>query len=474
MQWQRAAVGVIRVEAECARYALDHSLYPVRFCTIDANDDFVRISTTQVNETLQRIAMGEGSKKSVEPVPTNIDSIASTVTAGEIGNATASALLTRGFYYLLRLAVWCLPAFVAHAIWQWRTKIGRLAKQDLHLAKQDAQTANQLVYLHPSDHLQAKISQWPLTSSDVYVSVGADWGRENLNAVRFAKERIGFRVLLCSYDLIPILLPHLCLDWVAKAFPKYYQNLASIADHVVCISHSTQRDFKGFLEREQLPQVNTSIMLLGCTIKNQSLLEVADSDSEFEGYQVLLNEPFIVYVSTIERRKNHETLYKAYVQLLTRLSVDDAAELPKLVFVGMPGWGVDDLLSDLRTDPRIASKIVVLNHLGDRALAWVYQHALFTVYPSLYEGWGLPIAESLAYGKFCLAANNSSLSEVGKEFVEYIDAWDVQAWSARLWYYIHQPAKRAEKEAYIRSHYRPNSWSNSCQALFEEARYLLR
>lgn len=474
MQWQRAAVGVIRVEAECARYALNHSSYPVRFCTINTDHDFELISTRRVNEALQRIGMGEGSKKSLEPAPTKIDPAASTATPEGIENVTAPSLVRRVLHQLIRGMIWCLPAFLAHAIWRWRAEIGHLVKQNLHLANRDAQTTNQQAYLNSSDRMQAKISQWPLTRNDVYVSVGADWGRENLDAVRLAKECIGFRVLLCSYDLIPILLPHLCLDWVAKGFPKYYQNLARTADHVVCISHSTQRDFIAFLEREQLPSINTSIMPLGCTIDTQTLLQGAGCDPEFEACQALLTEPFILFVSTIERRKNHETLYKAYVQLLTQLPPDDAKKLPKLVFVGMPGWGVDDLVSDLRTDPRIVGKIVILNHLGDRALAWVYQHALFTVYPSLYEGWGLPIAESLAYGKFCLAANNSSLPEVGQDFVEYVDAWDVQAWSARLWYYIQHPAKLAEKELYIRTHYQPSTWSRGCQILFEKATQLLR
>jgi glycosyltransferase involved in cell wall biosynthesis len=174
-------------------------------------------------------------------------------------------------------------------------------------------------------------------------------------------------------------------------------------------------------------------------------------------------------VSTIERRKNHETLYRAY----TRLVEAGEANLPLLVFVGMPGWGVNDLMADLRLDPRTKDLIKLLHHVNDADLARLYQHALMTVFPSLYEGWGLPVAESLAAGKCCLASGVASIPEVGGDLVDYVDPWNVPAWSERLLWYFNNPSLVADKEARIKESYQPMSWPKCAEDVFSHARGLM-
>ena len=65
------------------------------------------------------------------------------------------------------------------------------------------------------------------------------------------------------------------------------------------------------------------------------------------------------------------------------------------------------MLSDIAHDPRVAGDFLTLSHVSDGELQWLYEHCLFTVFPSLYEGWGLPVAESLMNGKFVLASSRS-------------------------------------------------------------------
>ena len=204
------------------------------------------------------------------------------------------------------------------------------------------------------------------------------------------------------------------------------------------------------------------VVHLGCDIQRAS------------GYispeiKTLCEKPFLLFVSTIERRKNHETLYRAYVELINQGVVD----LPQLLFVGKIGWGVDDLLKDLQLDPRTHSYIQVLNHVTDAELAVLYESALFTLYPSLYEGWGLPIAESLAHGKFCLTSNNSSLPEVGQDYVEYLNAWDVPSWANKIAWYCKNPQALHEKEQRILANYRATSWQDSSKSILKSAADLL-
>ena len=187
-----------------------------------------------------------------------------------------------------------------------------------------------------------------------------------------------------------------------------------------------------------------------------------------EEIQLLCQKPFLLFVSTIERRKNHETLYRAYIELINQGYVD----LPQLVFVGKIGWGVADLLKDLALDPRIQPYIRILNHVTDAELALLYERTLFTLYPSLYEGWGLPVAESLAHGKFCLVSNNSSLPEVGGEYVEYLDAWDVPSWAKKIYWYCKNPKALHEKERHILESFHAHSWQDSSKSILNSAALL--
>jgi hypothetical protein len=99
-------------------------------------------------------------------------------------------------------------------------------------------------------------------------------------------------------------------------------------------------------------------------------------------------------------------------------------------------------------------------------------HTLFTVYSSLYEGWGLPVAESLALGKSCIASDASSLPEVGGDFPEYIDPTDVSAWADRLSFYIDNPDAVREREEKIRSEYVPPTREETARALPDHAEAL--
>lgn len=99
-----------------------------------------------------------------------------------------------------------------------------------------------------------------------------------------------------------------------------------------------------------------------------------------------------------------------------------------MVFVGMEGWGVGELLKDIELDPLTRGLIVRLNRVSDAELRVLYEAARFCVFPSMYEGWGLPVGEALSMGKVVICSNRGSLPEVG-EVVRYVDPRNPQAWA---------------------------------------------
>jgi glycosyltransferase involved in cell wall biosynthesis len=96
--------------------------------------------------------------------------------------------------------------------------------------------------------------------------------------------------------------------------------------------------------------------------------------------------------------------------------------------------------------------------VSDAELRWLYQNCRFTVYPSHYEGWGLPVAESLAHGKFCLASSASSLPEIAPGLLDLEDPIDLPAWVGRLERTLLEPGYLAERERRIGQGFHITPW----------------
>ena len=300
-------------------------------------------------------------------------------------------------------------------------------------------------------HILSRVAVQPFDAGDVYISLGIDWDQKDMVLLYQLKQQIKLKVLLFCYDIIPILLPQYCVTGVPDKFPKYFADAAWCADKILCISDCSRIDLTNFLKSVGAPIPSLEVIRLGCDIfaeRNEQHADVVEA---------IKRHRFILFVSTIEGRKNHDILYRAYKYLLEKKHSD----LPLLVFVGMQGWGVEKLMKDMRSDKRVGPFVRILDHVSDNDLVCLYLNSMFTAYPSLYEGWGLPVAESLAYGKFCLASNAASIPEVGGDLIEYIDPRDEVAWATRLLWYFHHPDSVAAREAEIVRRYRHTSWEQT-------------
>src|SRR5207302_11239749 len=107
----------------------------------------------------------------------------------------------------------------------------------------------------------------------------------------------------------------------------------------------------------------------------------------------VLAQRFLLCVSTIESRKNQQTLCRAYARLVHW----GVADLPLLALAGGIGHGGQDVINEIGFDRRLAGRVVALVGCSDADLAALYRGCLFALYPSLYEGWGLPVSEALAH-----------------------------------------------------------------------------
>lgn len=286
---------------------------------------------------------------------------------------------------------------------------------------------------------------------DVLISMGLDWDYSFYKKFYHLRVNMGVKVITCCYDLIPVLYPQYCVANVAGLFSSYFMELADGSDEILCISKQSQSDLVGLLSSTGSRLVNSSVFELGDNVPDAL-------DNLSDEVQSVLCKNFILFVSSIERRKNHEVIYRAY-HLLCKNGKRD--ELPSVVFVGMPGWGVNELLKDIELDPLTKGKIIQLNHVNDAELRKLYEAAMFCVFPSLYEGWGLPVGEALSLGKPVISSNRGSLPEVAGDLAIYLDPWSPDAWAEEIYKMATDESYRSAISERIHNSYQKRTWENT-------------
>jgi len=291
---------------------------------------------------------------------------------------------------------------------------------------------------------------------DVIVSLGASWGIPNyMKYIAEMKRYYGIKFAPLVHDLIPIkhetlVEPHHTVqfrDWLRAAIP--------VSDIVFTNSKHTRTALVRFVAESgwRLPP-RVEALEMGSGFR----------DPLMAGKQATISLPprYVLYVSTIELRKNHRLLVRVWQRLLERHGTN---LVPNLVFAGKIGWLVDDLLDDLEASAYLKGKIILLRSLSDAELQQAYRSCLFTVFPSLSEGWGLPIVESLAHGKFCVASNHTSIPEAGGNLIDYFDPLNEDDALAKIERPLTDPSYLAAREAQLRAEYRVRTWGDCVHAL---------
>ncbi len=289
-----------------------------------------------------------------------------------------------------------------------------------------------------------------LGPSDLVISLGAGWLVPNSHGICWRlKQEQGFRLVMLMYDIIPLLFPQFYGPKFPASFDWWTADSIWSSDLLLAISEHTRRDVEAHCHQRLIPCPPVEVIRLGDDLAGGDVSDRPPTEGGFRS-----DRPFVLTVGTVEVRKNHLALYHVWRQLVQQRGAD----VPQLVIVGGRGWLVGDLLFQIENDPLTAGHVILLNNLDDRELLWLYRNCLFTLYPSHYEGWGLPIAESLGHGKYCIASSTSSMPEVGGDLVGQHEPTDLHG-CLRLVEQALDPAFRALREQIIRERFRLTSWA---------------
>lgn len=239
-------------------------------------------------------------------------------------------------------------------------------------------------------------------------------------------------------------------------FIKYLKWVSSVCDFVLYGGQTAQLDTFKLQQKMCWSSPQGSAIQFGTDIA-KNLYDVNEQDILLKHG---INGPFIMTVGTLEPRKNHDTLYKAYLMALQI----DSASLPQLVICGRPMDSVKDLVDSLDRDPRIKGKVIKLTPT-DLELAVLYRNCLFTVLPSVYEGWSLTLPESLGQGKFCLASDTPPLKEIGKDMIDYASPFDVKEWAEKILFYSKNNKELQAFEGKIKKNWKETKWLDTSKQI---------
>lgn len=212
------------------------------------------------------------------------------------------------------------------------------------------------------------------------------------------------RRVVTIHDLTYRRFPELLQDETLANLERQMLREIGRADAVICVSAATRADVLN-----EYPVDPSKVVMI------HSGIRVGSSGTNPEPG---LPKPYILFVSTLEPRKNLEVLLSAFERLR-----DEGRYSGNLVIVGKIGWKAESLMARLQGS-RWRDAIEYVDYVGPERLASIYRGAQLFVLPSIYEGFGFPLLEAMAYGIPAIAARSSSLPEIGGDAVFYFDPAD--------------------------------------------------
>lgn len=284
-------------------------------------------------------------------------------------------------------------------------------------------------------------------NNDVVLIMSGIWYDTFIDDLKRMKQKRNFKVVTLVHDIIPVTQPQFFVGSFPETFTESRVRLFKITDGYLTISQYSNNEIKEFFKSNQIKAIPSKVIRIGDEIKNIKAVDALGINK---------HRPFILSVGLFNIRKNPWLIYYAYKFLL-----QNNYEIPKLVVVGGQGAKSQDFIDTLYKDPLLKDCVIKLDGVSDSQLAWLYQNCLFTVYPSFYEGWGMPIAESLNYGKLCLISNASSMEEIATDLTVSFSPYDSVKFAKLIAKYTNPQALKPKEER-IKMIFKPTSWDSTC------------
>ena len=230
------------------------------------------------------------------------------------------------------------------------------------------------------------------------------------------------KVVMTVHDLVPLLFPQWQTNRRVLYFKYILKHRFRFGDRFIAVSHSTRSDL---IHHFHIPEDKIDVIHEGVS-------------GQFKPASAS-REAFILAVSTLEPRKNFKRIIEAFVSLRKNEKTRD-----RLVIVGKEGWLFDETI---RVPAAFQDDVVFTGYVSEAELIHLYQTARCFVYPSMYEGFGLPVLEAMACGCPVITSNTSSMPEVAGDAALLVDPCVVDDIEDAICKLTNDPALCAELSA---------------------------
>lgn len=255
------------------------------------------------------------------------------------------------------------------------------------------------------------------------------------------------------HDLIPIKFPQFC---AAKFANKYRCWLKSLqADEVICVSQATKKDFLAFRPDYLHKPVKVAYLAAGKQFQQQTDRNIK------EKYNIKTSK-YILAVSDHNPRKNFPHLIKSYIKFLENTDASDIS----LAIVGPKAGDSAHIFETMAQYRQYQDKIVITGFVSDKDLPALYSSAHMFIYPSLYEGFGLPILEAMSCGCPVICSDNSSLPEVGGTAPLYIKGNNLEETATAISTFYHNTEKQHSATQQGLQQAAKFNWQQTIQQMF--------
>lgn len=214
------------------------------------------------------------------------------------------------------------------------------------------------------------------------------------------------RTVATVHDLVAFKYPHLFERQRGELKRFLMMRSVRVARHLIVPSIATQNDLREILG---VPAHRITVIPHGVNRRG-----TPDPTSKWP-------HPYFLAVGTVEPRKNFSRLIQAYQHLF-----QEHRDIPDLIIAGRWGWMYEETVA-LPEKLGVAERVKFLQYVSEDTLATLYQHATAMVYPSLYEGFGLPVIEAMSYGIPVVASGAGALSEIGNGAVIRVSPTDTDS-----------------------------------------------
>ena len=234
----------------------------------------------------------------------------------------------------------------------------------------------------------------------------------------------GPKHFMLVHDIIPSLFPEYLIDSRKRSYQRLTEIAIKKADKILAVSNRTEKDL---IQNLGVPAEKISLNYISIDENYQKKVSAEKSKKALKKYK--LNPGYIFAGGGMEIRKNIEGVIRAYKLLLEKNKTDFFIEkMPRLVIYGkeLPNLPLATDARKIIKELKLTKYVKLLGAVPQANLPSLFKNALFFIYPSHYEGFGMQILESMSQGTPTICAKNSSLPEVGMDSVLYCHSHDTQ------------------------------------------------